>query len=292
MFFLTHHHTDHTGALADVLKTIKTEKLVDRGWPEYDYPSRSTTRIPDGYLTLLSILDVNDCVEVEAFVPGSNSQFILKKDPHKYMDFEIQNISGDGKIWTGQEQNARPLFPDINTLKENEYPSENMVSNTILIKYGEFKYFAAADIIGVIREDAPSWRDVETQVGKVVGEVDVILMNHHGQTDSFNENYLRSLKPKVFINDVWDHYHPQPEVLERIFDKSIYHSERKYFATGLVPRNAERLGDLVKHIEATGHVVVRVYPWGDKFQIFVLESTSTDHKIIYRSELFESGDKK
>jgi hypothetical protein len=288
--FMTHHHGDHNGALPEILSNLKIRKFVDRGWPGYDYPSAGLAeRLPDNYLTMLNILKVNGCAELESFVPGSNTQFSLNNHPGKYPGFSIRNISGSGKIWTGHGQDTRSLFPEINTLQQNEYPNENMISNTILINYGKFKYFSGADIIGVIPEGAPSWMDVETPVGNVVGPVDVILMNHHGFSDSFNENYIKSLRPKIFINAVWDYYHPQPQVLERIFDKRIYEAERKYFATGLVPGNARRLGDLAKHIQPTGHVVVRVYPGGDKFQVFVLDSTSTDHQVIYESRIYESN---
>ena len=35
---ITHFHGDHMGGLADVASALEIGKVLDRGWPDYDYP--------------------------------------------------------------------------------------------------------------------------------------------------------------------------------------------------------------------------------------------------------------
>ena len=50
-FLLTHFHSDHMGSnrkigsgYFDVLKTISFDRVIDRGWPDYDFPSLEKNR--------------------------------------------------------------------------------------------------------------------------------------------------------------------------------------------------------------------------------------------------------
>ncbi|MCY4779147.1 hypothetical protein ORI89_05765 [Sphingobacterium sp. UT-1RO-CII-1] len=288
--FLTHHHDDHDGAFERVSESMKISRLVDRSWPSYDYPSRvhiaKARPNLDNYIDAVKRVASNG-TKVSAFHPG-RKQFKLLNQPNRYRHFEIRNISGSGKIWTGKGTKVRNLFPELHTINENDYPDENMVSSTLLVQYGKFRYFAGADITGLTWAEAPYNRDVETPVGNIVGLVDVALMNHHGYSDSHNRNYLASLQPRVFVNPVWDFFHPQPEILSRILDQEIFPGERLIFATGMVAGNVERLGKLAENIHK-GHIVLRVYPEGEKYQIFVLDSSSLDYPVIYQTQILKAG---
>ncbi|MDL2265252.1 MBL fold metallo-hydrolase [Parabacteroides sp. OttesenSCG-928-G07] len=308
---LTHYHTDHIGGVASNAKTIAgrnyllsgiaevaeyvaIDKIIDRNWPAFDYPSRA--RVEQATSTLENLQEFyayqqGRGTKIERFVPGSNQQFVLKKNPARYNNFTIRNIYSSGMIWTGEGEGSRSLFPPVEVFEESgRYPSENMCSSVIKLSYGKFDYFSGGDITGTTGRDNIVWSDVETPVARLVGPVEVALLNHHGYSDAINENFISLTRPQAFIIPVWDFYHPQPEILSRMVDKQYYPNNRYIFATGFVSGNKERLGELGDNIhQPCGHIVTRVYPGGDKYQIFVLDAGSTDYKIIYSSPILEAN---
>ena len=55
----------------------------------------------------------------EGFVIGSNSQIKLLKDPGSYPTFEVRNIVGNGKIWTGSGTTAKEPLCLLQPLQVN-----------------------------------------------------------------------------------------------------------------------------------------------------------------------------
>ena len=308
---LTHFHTDHIGysttdskhskngnyALAgvtEVAEHLKIGKIIDRGWPSYDYPSKGLVKKAagshfnfDNYLSFLEWQIQNRDLRVEHFDVGSQNQ--IKPLYKTFSNYKVQNIYCNGALWMGDGHLTKALFPEISTLEPKDYPNENQCSCVIKISYGNFDYYSGGDITGVISPNTPRWKDVETPVGEVVGPVDAALLNHHGYSDSQNDNFIKYIQPKIWIIPVWDFYHPQPEVLERICNKNNYPLERKIYATGLVKENEERLGALADQIEKpTGHILLRVYDGGDKFRVFSVSDESKDYFIKSISSYFYS----
>ena len=221
----------------------------------------------------------------EGFVIGSNSQIKLLKDPGSYPTFEVRNIVGNGKIWTGSGTTAKELVPS--TASSSEQLNENRCSCGIRITYGNFDYFSAGDILGV--EKAPEWFDIETPVAKLLGETDVVVANHHAYSDAMCDTYISQVKPQVYVIPVWDYYHPQPATLSRMLSQTLYPGERSVFAAGMVDSNRSRLGEDGLKIKPAGHVVTRVYPGGEKFQIFVLNDRNEAYEILYKTGEIKSN---
>src|SRR3546814_13395684 len=99
---------------------------------------------------------------------------------------------------------------------------ENPFSNVLTFSYGRFKYYTGGDIPGVPSYNQPWWRDIETPVSAVVGPVDVMLLDHHGNRDTVNENILRNLAPRVMIQENWLSLQPVEEVVNRMASKGLY----------------------------------------------------------------------
>ena len=112
----------------------------------------------------------------------------------------------------------------------------------------------------------------------------MVVANHHAYSDAMFPPYVAAVKPQAFILPVWDFYHPQPTSLSNMLSKEIYPGERMVFAAGMVGSNRARLGAEGEQIKPAGHVVLRVYPGGEQFQIFVLDDHSLDYPIIYQTE--------
>lgn len=289
---LTHFHDDHMGApnelsknsafgnykltgITEVGELIPIKKIIDRGWPDYNYPTPLTTLMIENYRGFLDWHVKNKGLVVESFRVGHNDQIVLKHEPKKYRGFEIRNIAGNGNIWTGLGQSSKNLFPDLSGIPEKYYPNENSCSNVLKLNYGKFDYFLGGDIYGILETGKPTWHDMETPVAKVIGEVDVQVVNHHGYRDSQSEEFIKALKPQVYIVPAWASVHPEPDVLKRMLSEEVYPGKREVFLTTLLKESAEVNKELLPQLSSTeGHVLVRVEPGGKKFQVIIIDNNS------------------
>ncbi len=294
---LSHFHDDHMGSITDqsplsqngnyrlsglteVGDYIPIKKLVDRAWPDYNYPYPLKSRMIENYRQFLDWHMENTGLIAEKIIPGSNEQFLLKNDPATYPGFEIRNVAANGEVWTGVANNTRHHFPPIETLDKSQFPSENMCSSAIKISYGSFDYFNGGDITGVLDENSPVWRDVETPVAKAVGPVEVNELNHHGYTDSENAFFVSTLAPQVHILQVWSPSHPTMRVLRRLLSTDLYPGPRDIFATNMMQENNVVIGSNLSKLKSDqGHILVRVEPGGDSFHIIILDDAAESYKV-------------
>ncbi|MGA0556432.1 ComEC/Rec2 family competence protein [Larkinella sp. VNQ87] len=296
---MTHFHDDHMGTPSSVSKKapagdyvltgvtevgefIPIRKVIDRGWPDYNYP-RSFEQDPlvQNYRKFLTWQVQNKGLTVERFQAGRNDQIQLLKQPAKYKDrFEIRNLAVNGEIWTGVGSVTRQHFPELKSLPPNQYPNENMCSMALRLSYGKFDYFSGGDIPGVLQFGAPMWHDVETPVARSVGPVEVQLLDHHGNRDSQNGFLLGSLRPRVLVIPVWSSDHPGHDVLARIYSQQVYPGERDVFATHMLEANKLVIGELLNRLKSdSGHVLVRVDPGGDTYRVIILEDNDESFRV-------------
>lgn len=295
---VTHFHDDHMGEVSSISKKSKqgpykltgiTEvgewvpirKMIDRGWPDYHFPTVQKTVTGDNYLSFLDWNVKSKGMKVEKAIPGRNNQITLVRNPEKYKElFEVRNIAANGEVWTGVGNITRRQFPDLKTLSPQLYPSENMCSIALRISYGKFDYFSGGDLPGILRPGMPQWQDMETPVAKAVGPVDVQILDHHGNRDSQNEFFLQTLRPRVLVIPVWSSDHPGHDVLDRIYSQNVYSGERDVFATDMLEANKLVIGELLGRLKSdSGHIVVRVEPGGNRYHVFILDDRNEDHRI-------------
>lgn len=269
---------------------IPIHTLIDRGYPNYDYPSKA---IMDKKRNQLSFPNYRLWVEErdrlgmknEQFKVGSTSQLVLKSAAEKYPSFRIQNVAGNGLIWTGEGNNTRSLTADY----PGKHLNENSSSCVFRLEYGDFAYYMGGDISGGYSKKgikkAP-WNDMQSAVSKVIGSVDVALADHHGYADSMNENLLKALNMNALIIPIWDLYHPHPNAMQRVVNHGVPH----IFPVGITEKRLAEMKEkgLANNIRKDGHIVVRVYKGGKKYQIFVLNDRSLDYEVIYKSKVFKA----
>lgn len=302
---ITHYHDDHFGEVDSLRKLatggyqltgimevgtlIPIKTLIDRG---FDYPIDLTNEqvqskerftkdaygmIPTlkEYWKFIAYQSEKVDLENEALQVGSNHQITLKHHPKDYPHFSVQNIASNGNIWTGYDNSFYPLF------KKGEYPGENPLSNAIRIDYGKFNYYTGGDISGIDGFGQADMNALESYVAPVIGAVDVATLNHHGNRDSQNPFYVRTIRPRVWIQQNWTADHPGEEVLRRITSKKLYPGDRDIFSTIMLQGTKDVIGgrlDLYK--SRNGHIVVRVYNNGDTYKVYVLDDTTEERKII------------
>lgn len=289
---LTHFHNDHMGTpvsgypmsidgsyyqtgISYVGNNIAVGKLVDRGYPDYDFPFSGAfvgDLMMSNYMKFIN--DRNNRVEsVAGFEVGSADQFVLKNAPRN--DFSIRNIYSNGQIWTGIGSSTKTLVPA--DTPQADLDNENLWSNVINISYGDFDYHTGGDILGADLNGtwfANDWRDIETPVAKLIKETDVMCCNHHGYDDAMNSTFLSYTTPQACVVPAWETGHPGADALGRI---------------GLAGSNVFAAGPVTNDSLKSGHVVVRVYEGGSTFQIFVLDDESKDYEVVYQSDMFTSA---
>lgn len=294
--YLTHFHDDHMGGptpstktapggyklsgITEVLDLIPTKRMVDRGWPDYSYPTPLNSASVANYRAFLDWQRKSRGMQVERLQAGRNDQIVLRHDAAKYPNFEVRNIAANGEVWTGVGTNTRAHHPRIADLRTGEYPTENMCSLVIRVSYGKFDFYSGGDIPGVQRPGAPVWNDMETPVAQAVGPVEVSVLNHHGNRDSQNAFFVSSLRPQVFLIPVWSADHPGHDVLDRMLSERVYAGPRDVFATNMLDANRLVIGPLLDRLKSTqGHILVRVDPGGDSFRVIILDDSSETYLV-------------
>ncbi len=274
--YITHFHSDHMNAMVDVASRVPIRTMVDRGWPDYAFPAPDHGEFKSPGFAAYKELVTSGKVKAMRLSPGRNDQIVLVRDPKAYPQFEVRGIAASGDVWTGDAAGTtKHVFPDLAGLPREDWPTENMCSLAIRVRYGSFDYFTGGDMPGNVRPGYPAWQDVETPVAGVVGPVDVALLDHHGNRDSQNAFLVATLRPRVWIQHVWSSDHPAHDVLERLYSTRLYPGPRDVFATNMIEANRIVIGPMLDRLaSASGHVVVRVAPGGGSYRVIVLDDAA------------------
>jgi beta-lactamase superfamily II metal-dependent hydrolase len=292
---LTHFHGDHMGTVASdsplaasgayrltgitrVGDEIPIRKILDRGWPDYAYPSSHENETVRNYRAFVKWQQQNNGLVPERFRPGRNDQIVLVNEPDTYPSFEVRNVMATGEIWTGAGSATRHHFPAIDAA-DAVRPTENMSSLGFRLRYGRFDYFTGGDIPGIALEGQPDWYDVETPVAQAVGPVDVSVLNHHGYMDSQNAYFVTTLRPRVWILPVWDSAHPTHRVYYRLQSTFLYPGPRDVFATNIHEANRLVVVGLDRLKSDRGHVVVRAAPGGERYHVVNLDDSAETYTV-------------
>ena len=299
-FWLTHFHSDHMGrnqvklpsdkgysltGVTHVGEFISFGTIVDRDYPDYDYPSREAIHrasegfLPD-YMAFVEHQKARSGAVAEKFRIGTRKQFALRNAPEKYRRlFHVHNVASSGYITTGAGK-RRMGGDDISLM------DENMFSSVAVFRYGKFSYFQGGDITGSAYGTAykGSQRNYESQIADVTGPVTVLSANHHGWKDTCNPDFLWKTQPKAITFSSSNNNHPREETVIRC-------SDPQYEPNPLLLVNTEaareRLGEELwsRFSAPAGHIVIRAYPGGETWQVFVLNSHSGKYEVIYKSEI-------
>jgi beta-lactamase superfamily II metal-dependent hydrolase len=308
---ITHFHTDHMGMLlpsspmsatgayrltgiTEVADLIPIKTLIDRAAPTYTTPiDLRGCHESNNEKTLANYLRMVDYRRrhgqtVVGLRAGALDQIQLAR-AQKFGDFHIRNVASSGVIWTGRGTETEQYIP-VDAIKDCHF-DENPFSNVIRVDYGTFRYYAGGDIPGVPDYTQPFWRDIETPVAAVVGPVDVMTLDHHGNRDSTNGAILRALRPRVIVQQNWLSVQPGEEVVVRMASHEFYPGPRDVFSTGMSPETRIAIGPVMDQIyrSYSGHVVIRVAPGGSTYEVFTLDDGDNVRKVVGRFGPYESN---
>lgn len=299
---VTHFHGDHMGTIVkdsprsevgpyrlsgitEIADLVPIVKVIDRDWPDYDYPVPINNPTMDNYRKFLDWQVAHRGLEVEKFQPGRNDQLRLVHDPAKYPLFEIRNLYANGLLWTGEGDTTRSLFPPIATLEPQGHPIENNLSIAFRVRYGSFDYYTGGDLSAQDEETAfepAPWKSVEPLVAQACGPVDAMKANHHGSWDANSIPFLAALRPRIIVVGVRAEGHPAVNTYRRMTSKKIWPGERDIIMTNLSPATA-RTTYGIRNAQGTqgtqGHVVIRVVEGGASYRVFVLNDEDEEMRI-------------
>lgn len=295
---LTHFHADHMGqvtpatppsksgafritGLSEVGDAIAIDTLIDRGADRGAYVRPVDDETWKNYRAFVEEQVKTRGLRYEPIRVGRSDQIVLRKDAAAFPAFEVRNVAANGLVWTGTGDEARSVFPPVETIAKEDLPTENMCSIGLRIRYGKFDYFTGGDMPGVPEPGAPEWHSIETAVAKAIGPTDVHVTNHHGSIDPASAFFLKTLRSPVIIIPAWSATHPSQDSLKRILTTRLYPAPHDVFITALRAPTAASIGARVEQLKAThGHIVVRVAPGGDSYRVYVLDDLSADAPVL------------
>lgn len=293
---VTHFHEDHMGevtantpsaasgayrlsGITEVGDKLPLGKLLDRGWPDYNYPTALTAPFITNYRAFADFQVRNRGLKIEAFKPGRSDQIVLLRDAKAYPAFELRNIAANGIVWIGSGTATLPCFPLLDTVPKADWPDENLCGTAFRLSYGAFDYFNGADLRGIPYDGYPAWHDLETPVARVVGPVEAAMLDHHGYVDSMNATLVSTLRARVWTLSVWDAAHPTGRVWNRLQSQRLYPGPREVFATDAHDAALTVIGGLSRLASRHGHIVIRVAPGGGEFRVLIVDDTNESHAI-------------
>jgi len=301
---ITHFHDDHFGSwypgaplslnkkfvrtgIAGVADLIPMHLLLTRDYHYPVDPDSLLKKLPAdnhfkktwaNYISLIQ--SAPNGLKNEFLQAGSATQIHLLHAAADYPSFQIRNLKSNGLIWTGKDSSVLQHFPSIDLKNPGSWPDENTLSNAILISYGGFLYYTGGDNPGNVFLGDSSWRDVETSLAAATGPVDIATMDHHGNRDAVNANFIQTLQPRVWIQQTWTADHPGHEVLIRIMSK-LYAGPRDLFVTNIMEATKIVIGPLIDQAYKSqqGHILVRVLPGGKTYYIIILDDAATSRLV-------------
>jgi glyoxylase-like metal-dependent hydrolase (beta-lactamase superfamily II) len=299
---ISHFHPDHLGwvddrsppaaggwyrrsGVTEVGDEIPIRTMIDRGWPDYDYPKPIRGRTVANYRRFLDDHRHRDGMRVERLRVGRDDQIVPVLAPGGYPDFSIRNLAANGEVWTGSGTETRQMFPPLSTLPEEDWPTENMCSLALLVRYGPFDYYTGGDLPGIPDPGEPAFHDLETPIAqaiaRVAGQVEVQVVDHHGSIDPASPFFLATLRPRVDIVPAWAPSHPAPVVLKRLLSERIYPGPRDVFILRFREPTKLVIGPRAEQVASDhGHVVVRVEPGGATFRVYVLDDEREGRYVL------------
>ena len=305
----THLHGDHIGevggengvtgptsadgsyvltGITDLAQHLETGTLVDRAFPSYDYPQPLEDPTATNYRNFVRAR-VRGGGSVARIEVGSTDQLAPRTDPQAFPDFSVRGLAANGVVWAGSGNHTRNLFPDLDQLRPDQYPTENMCSLALLFSYGAFRFYTGGDLPFATADGAESWRDIETPVARAAGPVDVAVLNHHGYVDADGPEFVRALRPQVFVVPGWDSCHPTIEVLARLLSRRLYPDDRQVLVTNMMAENRIVNRRLDECGSDEGHIVVRVAPGGSTFEVDILDNSDEEDRLLKTFGPYQSG---
>ena len=203
---VTHYHIDHISGVTELLQANRVAGVAfDNGdGPDVQPPGTSTSPTSTRGTYLNYIAATNR--------PGVTRATI---QPGQVIDLgggvRVTCIVAGGRLASG---GSVPIT--------NE--DLNSESIALLVEYQNFDYLVSGDLTGGGSTSTAKTPDVETYVGQLVGDLDVVQLNHHGSTTTSNQTFLAAVKAEVAVAQASDDNtfgHPHRETVNKYLNTPV-----------------------------------------------------------------------
>ncbi|MBO5941599.1 MAG: hypothetical protein J6R18_10440, partial [Kiritimatiellae bacterium] len=230
-----------------------------------------------------------DGMKINAFRVGAKNQICLLNDPKKYYSriFEVRNIAANGSVWDG-EKGARDLAAVHVKKTGKDKISENLLSSSIRIRYGNFTYYTGGDTEGCLLDENGKEFSYEEAVGKAVGQVCACKSNHHAYYPAMQEGFLRAVQPKLILSSTWSPNQINDITLGRMTSREIYPGDRT-IAYGYIPsfkKGAYAGKPFMRDVAPEGHAVIKVVPGGFAYSLYTLTTKDESMRIVAKKDFY------
>lgn len=260
---VTHYHADHIGAKKTKGKKAKglfalmdnheitVDTLIDRGFFVFgregytlkQYRESISDWMKDGRVRKRVVAKLGDKIDLG---PG--------------IDVEVVAVNGNGRLTSIKAKNPR-LFDEWT-------PSENDYSIALKFVIGNFEMFSGGDLSGLtVRTEYGGskgiYNDIESLIAGLVGDIEVLRVNHHGSDHSSNPCFIQVLHPEVSIFSTGENRYFHPSI--RVFD-ALSAIGDVYITGGVDSRVAVSSPHVLKKV-VYGHVFIKVAPDGSRYWV-------------------------
>jgi len=165
-FVLTHLHDDHMGTcsadsplaadgtyrltgVSDVAEIVPIRRIIDRGFPDYNYPVAQTDKSALNYIAFVRSSARAEC-ELSGLQLDHRARLVCTMRLRSLGRSRCGILLANGEVWTGDGEGSRKLFPGLETLTSRQYPTENDCSVALRFGMAAFVITTGA-ILRVIR---------------------------------------------------------------------------------------------------------------------------------------------
>ena len=259
---------------------------------DHQYPARGMYKTQDASMALLAPWveeQKKKGLICEPLKVGALNQIALQRDPGKYADFSIRNISANGRLWDGKD-GVLDLVGEYAAKTGRDRIDQNTLSLGFVMQYGKFRFWSGGDTQN-IPASKKNKKDpglaYEDMVGARVGQVTLCKMNHHGCSNAMSEAFVRAVRAQAYVSCIWCPGQVHETTLTRMASPEIHPGCAPLILPNLMPQcqiDRYQGRDFMKNIATKGpsHVVVKVLPGGSDYRIYLLEAHDESMRILSR----------
>src|SRR5262245_11840148 len=220
---VTHYHIDHISGITELINAGKVNGTAfdngDGGDVEPPGTATSASSTRGHWLAYKAAIAANPQVTRQTVDPGG---------PNGSIDL------GGGMRATFMTAGGRLQSGGTVPITNQDLNSESV---SVLIEFNNFDFIVSGDLTGGGSTATAKTPDVETYVAQMVGDVDVVQLNHHGSTTASNQAYLSAVKAEVAVAQIGTSNtfgHPNRETVNKYLNTPVTNGNL-FTSTGVPP---------------------------------------------------------
>ncbi len=191
---VSHYHIDHISGITELINAGRVNGIA------YDVGDGAAVEPPVAGGTRTAFLNYRTAATT---APGVLRQTLM---PGTVIDL------GGGMTVTAMAAAGHLLSGASIPITTDDLNSESI---SLLVQYNDFDFVVAGDLSGGGSTSTNKTPDVESYVGQMIGDVDVVQLSHHGSTTTTSQMYLSAIRAELALaqaseNNTFGHPNREP----------------------------------------------------------------------------------